>query len=155
MGIGADGAGKSLGDHGTADHDLGRKPALAHQTHGVLHADHGGGHQRRKPDNGRADGFGLVDDPLGRYVLTEIDDLETVVAQHEADDILADIVDVAFHRGHDHLGLIRVGRFGKQRFQTGKAVAHGLGRDKQLGQEKFLALVALPHLHDGRDEFLV
>ena len=37
-----------------------------------------------------------------RHHHAEVDDLVVVAAEHDADDVLADVVDVAFDRGHQH-----------------------------------------------------
>ena len=46
-----------------------------------------------------------LQDVLERHHDAEIDDLEIVALQDHADDVLADVVDVALDRGHDDLAL--------------------------------------------------
>jgi len=66
--------------------------------------------QRRRDQAGQADdvgalGLGGLDDPGGRHHDAEIDHLEIVTLQHDADDVLADVVDVALDGGeHDLAG---------------------------------------------------
>ena len=45
----------------------------------------------------------VVEDLLRRHHDAEIDDLVVVALQHHADDVLADVVDVALDRGHHDL----------------------------------------------------
>ena len=42
---------------------------------------------------------GRVEDPLGRHHHAEVDDLVVVAAEHDPDDVLADVVHVALDRG--------------------------------------------------------
>ena len=66
--------------------------------------------QRRRDQPGEADDVGAhlaggVEDLLGRHHDAEVDDLVVVALQHDADDVLADVVDVALDRGHDDLAV--------------------------------------------------
>jgi len=77
-----------------------------------LHLFGNGDHfiQRRRNQPGQADDIRLIFVGGLQYVRPgdhhpEIDDLEPVALQHDADDILADIVHIALDRGHDDLAL--------------------------------------------------
>ena len=56
--------------------------------------------QPRQADYIRVDLPRLRNDVLARNHHAEVGDLEIVTAQHDADDVLADVVHVALHRGH-------------------------------------------------------
>src|SRR5207248_9765927 len=62
--------------------------------------------ERRRDESRQADEIRLLapgglEDLLARHHDAEVDDLEVVTLKHYADDVLADVVDVALHRGHD------------------------------------------------------
>ena len=66
--------------------------------------------ERRRDQAAEADDVGLVvdgglQDLVGRHHHAEVDHLVVVAAEHDADDVLADVVDVAFDGGHDQLAL--------------------------------------------------
>ena len=74
--------------------------------------------QRRRNQTGQSDGHSLVfnggiDDGLCRHHHAKIDDFKIIAGEHNADDVLADIVDVSFDRGHDDaaIGAARVPGF--------------------------------------------
>jgi hypothetical protein len=50
---------------------------------------------------------GLVEDAIARDHHAEVDHLVVVAAEHHADDVLADVVDVALDRGQQHPALRR------------------------------------------------
>ena len=93
---------------------------------------------------------------LGRHIFSGIDDVEAVIAQQQGHDVLADIVDVPFHRRHHDDGpLFGPATFFKQRFKFGEGRLHGLGRTDELRQEILPLFVAVAHFRNGRDEHLV
>ena len=51
-----------------------------------------------------------LQNPIARHHHAEIDDLVAVAAEHDADDVLADVVDVALDGRQDDLALARVRR---------------------------------------------
>ena len=55
---------------------------------------------------------GGLQDPIGRHHDAEIDDLVVVAPENDADDVLADVVDVALHGGQDDLARRSTGRAG-------------------------------------------
>ena len=61
--------------------------------------------ERRRDEPAQADHVGAdfarrFQNFVARHHHAQVDDFIIVAAQHHADDILADVVDVAFHRGH-------------------------------------------------------
>ena len=72
---------------------------------GLLHALEGGGHQGREPHEV---GILLPDGVhhcLHRHIAAKVDDLEAIVLEDDADDVLADVVDVALDGGEDDAAL--------------------------------------------------
>ncbi len=66
--------------------------------------------ERRRDQSAQADDVDLllargVEDLLARHHHAEIDHLVVVAAEHDADDVLADVVHVALDRGHEHFAL--------------------------------------------------
>ena len=73
--------------------------------------------ERRRDEAGQPDEVGValdrgVEDLLRGHHDAEVDHLEVVALEHDADDVLADVVHVALHRRHHDraLGLARVAR---------------------------------------------
>ena len=76
--------------------------ALALQPRGE--ADHlveRGGDQAGEPDEVGVVLLRCLDDLLGRHHDAEVDDLVVVALEDDADDVLADVVDVSLHGRHD------------------------------------------------------
>ena len=66
--------------------------------------------ERRRDQSGEPDDVDLFlarrgEDLLRRHHHAEIGDLVVVAGEHDADDVLADVVNVAFHRGHEHAAV--------------------------------------------------
>jgi hypothetical protein len=63
--------------------------------------------QRRRDQAGQADHVDVLarrfEDLVGRHHHAQVDDLVVVALQHDADDVLADVVHVALDRGHQDL----------------------------------------------------
>ncbi len=84
--------------------------------------------------------FGGIEDFLCRDHDAEVNHFEVVALQHHADDVLADVVDVALDGGHEDLalGLAVLVFF---RFDVGQQVGDGFFHDARafyhLGQEHF------------------
>ena len=92
---------------GAADQQRDLEPLALHLAGEVDHLV-----ERRRDQPGQADQVGadlggLVEDLLRRHHHAEVDHLVVVALQHHADDVLADVVDVALHRGH-HDGAVGV-----------------------------------------------
>lgn len=99
----------NAGGHDRApDHHVDPEAALLHEIDRVPHTDHRGGHQRGKPDEIGLVRDGGLDDGFGLHVLAQIHDLKAVVAEHEADDVLADVVNIALNGG-DNDDFLRFG----------------------------------------------
>ena len=85
--------------------------------------------------------FRRVENGFRRHHDAEIDDLVAVASQHDADDVLADIVHVAFHGRHQDPAIRRVGRAEKLlflfevRLQPGDGLFHHTGGFDHLRQE--------------------
>ena len=101
--------------------------------------------ERRGDEAGQADHVGVVvvgalQDVLPRHHDAEVDDLEPVALQDHADDVLADVVDVALDGGHDDPALA-LGGAGLLLFlldegdQVGDGLLHHPRRLHDLGQE--------------------
>ena len=94
-----------FGGRGAANQQWQRKVLALHLLGHMHHFIERGGNQSRQPNNiGILFASGLQNF-LGRHHDAKIDHLIIVALQHNADDILADIVDIAFDRSHDDLAL--------------------------------------------------
>ena len=74
--------------------------------------------QRRRDQPGQPDDVGVVllggvEDLLRRHHHAEVDDVVVVALQHDADDVLADVVDVALDRRHDDRAVAAPGVLGR------------------------------------------
>ena len=114
--------------------------------------------QRRGDQAGQADNVALlVDGGLQDFFrwhhYSQIDDVITVTAQDHADNILADVVYIAFYRGHQNLAL-GLGGVALFLFDKGDQVRYGLfhyaGGLDHLGQEHLAgAEQVADHVHAG------
>ena len=113
---------------------------------GPLHLARDGDHfiERGRDQPRQADEVGLMllgrrEDVGPRRHDAQVDDLIAVALQHDADDVLADVVDVALDRGHDDLAL--AGQFPldlvgfDERQQVRHRALHHAGRLDHLRQE--------------------
>ena len=106
--------------------------------HLLGHADHLV--QRRRDQPGQPDGAGAlgdrrVQDRRGRDHDAEVDDLVVVAAEHDADDVLADVVHVALDRGEHDLAL--------------RAAAAALGSAAPVPSSQPALCLLLLGLHEG------
>ena len=114
--------------------------------------------QRGRDKAGQADDVDLmfaggIENLLARLHDAEINYIEAVALQDDADDVLADVVHVAFHRRHQDLA-VGFGR-GVQRFfrlhirhQVGHRFLHDAGRLDHLRQEHLaVAKQVTDHVH--------
>ena len=100
--------GVRLRGRGAADQQGNGHAAALHLARHVYHLVQGRRDQAGEAHHVRADFLGGVENALGRRHHAEVVDLEVVALQHHADDVLADVVDVALHRGeHDLAGAAR------------------------------------------------
>jgi hypothetical protein len=100
--------------------------------------------QRGRDEPGEADDVhalvaGLLEDGRGGDHDPQIDDLIVVALEDDADDVLADVMNVALDRGHEYLAGGLMHAAGLLRLQEGLEIGHGLlhdpGRFDHLGQE--------------------
>ena len=84
-----------------ADQQRQLEPLALHLAGEVAHLLERRRDQPGQPDQVRAGLPRRVEDPAGRDHHAEVDDLVVVAGEHDADDVLADVVDVALDRGHD------------------------------------------------------
>ena len=87
--------------------------------------------QRRRDQPGQPDDVGAlgdrgVEDRLGRHHHAEVDHLVVVAAEHDADDVLADVVHVALDRGEHDLALRAAARLLRlhERLEVGDRALH-------------------------------
>ncbi|MNX96740.1 hypothetical protein D3C86_1290720 [compost metagenome] len=97
------------------------------------------GDQAAEADDVRLVFDGGVQDAVSGDHDAQVDDLVVVTLKHDADDVLADVVDVALDRGHQDAArlLARLaGLFGlHEGFQPGHGLLHHAGRLHHLRQE--------------------
>ena len=72
---------------------------------GLFHALEGGGHQGRKAHQMHILFPHGVHHGLHRHIAAKVDDLEAVVLEDDADDVLADVVDIALDGREDDAAL--------------------------------------------------
>ena len=86
----------------------------------------------------RMSGFSLRWRQIGfdRVVDAEVDDIEASTFHHHADQVLADIVNVALDCADDHLALFWGAGGGKQRAQDEHAGLHRIGRQQNFRHEQ-------------------
>ena len=73
---------------------------------------------------------------LDRIVDAEVDDVEAGAFHHHADEVLADVVDVALDGADDHLALLGRAGGGEQRAQDEHAGLHRVGRQQHFRHEQ-------------------
>ena len=73
---------------------------------------------------------------LDRVVDAQVDDLEAGAFHHHADQVLADVVDVALDRADHHLADLLGTGLGQQGTQDDHAGLHGAGRQEDLRHEE-------------------
>ena len=126
---------------GGAANQQGRVEALPF--HLGCHVDHliqGRRNQPAQPDQVRLPGAGRVQDGLSGHHHAQILDAVTIATQHHPHDVLADVVHIALHRGHDNAGLDRTGTALRLcLLNVGRKPGHGLlhhaGALDHLGQK--------------------
>ncbi len=155
--VGADGSRILLRDGRTADHDdhVVADAGLLECVDVRLEHRH-----RRREESGEADDVGLVlldrlDELLGSDVDAEVVDGEPGALEHDVDEVLADVVDVALDGAHDvGADLLRAG-LGEERTEDVECALHRARRDEHLGNEEVAALEACADLLERRDERVV
>ena len=96
-----------------------------------------------------------LDELLGCDVDAEIVHGEAGALEHDVDEVLADVVDVALDGAHDiGADLLRAG-LGEQRAEDVERALHRARGDEHLGNEEVAALEPCAHLLQRRDERVV
>ena len=115
--------------------------------HGLLHGADRGRHKRRQPHQADALLACRAQHLFRLDVAAKVDHAEAVVLQQHLDDVLADVVDIALHRGH--CDGVRshavVGGIAHARLDHVESHLHRLGRSHQLGKEELPFVELLPH----------
>ena len=141
--------GRMLGaGRGAADQERNVHAQPLHFTGDVNHLFEAGGNQPAEPDHIGLVFAGRLQDLLAGDHHAQVDDLVIVAAQHDADDVLADVVHVALDGGQDD-------RAAGRRFAVGRAAAGGQFFRLHEGHEVGDGL--LHHactFHDLREEHL-
>ena len=106
----------------------------------VYHLVERGGDQTGQADHVRADFDGLVEDLVAGDHDAHVGDFEAVAGEHDADDVLADVVDVALDGGDEEPAgrtLVRIGGFFRLhvRLEPGDGLLHHAGGFDHLRQE--------------------
>ena len=152
--VGADRVGVLLGDRGTADHHdhVVADPGLRQRVHVGLEHRHRGGEERREADDVRLVLLDRGHELLGRHLDAEVDHLEAGPLEHDVDEVLADVVDVALDRAHQELADRLDAGLGEQRAQHLHGAGHRATGDQHLGHEEVAALEPRPDLLERGDE---
>ncbi len=125
---------------GAADEERNGEPLALHLARHERHFLERGGDEPAEPDDVDPLAARRLEDLGARHHHAEVDDLVVVALQHDAHDVLADVVDVTLHRGHEHapVGLRHVGGL-PLRLDVRDQVRDGLLHDARalhhLGQE--------------------
>ena len=121
---------------------------------GGLHTGHRGGHQGGKAHQRRSGFADCLHHALGRHVPAQIQNVISVIFQNDADNVLADVVDVPLDGGNDNpalaLPLAAAGGKGRLDFLEGRL--GGGGGLEQLGQEERSLFKTVPHGVQRGDE---
>ena len=138
VGVGPDGLGEGLVQRRTADqHDVVVADAfLLQRVDHDLHVRHGGGQQRRHAENVRLMLLERVQVLVDVAVDAEVDHLEPGTLHHHADQVLADVVDVALDGADHHLADLRRPGLDQQRAQDRHAGLHRVGGQQHLRHEQ-------------------
>ena len=88
----------------------------------------------------------------GRHLDAEVDHLEAGALEHDVDEVLADVVDVALDRAHQELADRLHAGLGEQRPQPLHRAGHRAAGDQHLGHEEVAALEAGADLLERGDE---
>ena len=103
VGIRPDGGGIVCGEHRSAHDDIGLGCGGTQGADGFLHGRNGGGHQCREAHNGGVQAGDGLHNGLGRNVTAKVGDGVAVVLKQEADNVLADVVNVALDGCKDNV----------------------------------------------------
>ncbi len=117
---------------GTADQQRHLEPGALHLAGDPDHLVERRGDQAGQADHVDVAFAGGVEDRLRRHHHAEVDDLVVRAAEHDADDVLADVVHVALHGGEQHRAGLRAGVLAAlgldERGEVGDRLLHHAGR---------------------------
>ena len=113
---------------GAADEQRHREAAALHLAGDVAHLFERGRDETGQADHVRAYLLGRLEDLVAGHHDAEIDDREVVALEHDADDVLADVVHVALDRGEHHRAVGLLHAVG-QRLDERDQMRHGLFHD--------------------------
>jgi hypothetical protein len=88
-------------------------------------------------------------------VVAEIDDFVTGALEHDGDEVLPDIVQIALDRADGDLAPRFAPGGGDEGFEKGQAGLHGAGGDQQFGDVGFVPGETVAHFAHGRNHGLV
>ena len=134
IGVGPDRLRERLVQRGPADKDdvVAAHPLFLQGVDDDLHVGHGGGQQRRHPQDLGLMLLDRLEIVLDRVVDADVDDLEPGAFHHHADEVLADVVDVALDRADHHLADLGGAGLGQERPQDDHPGLHGIGRHQHF-----------------------
>ena len=93
-----------------------------------------------------------VDERFGRDLDAEVDDLEAGALEHDVDEVLADVVDIALDRPHQERPDFLGAGVGEERTEDLECAAHRTPGDQHLGDEEIAALEARADLLERRNQ---
>ena len=133
-----------------ADHNLRRAARRPQIFDNLIDLNHRRCHERAQPDDIRVVFEGSANNFFRVNVLAEVNEFEAAVGKQRADNIFAQVVDVALDRGNDKSSL-RLGLPGRENFfELVEGKAHGLGREEHLREKNFSrAEVFAEFVHGG------
>ena len=138
IGVGADRLGEGFVQRRAADqHDI----IVAHAfflkfVDHHFHIGHGGGQQRRHAENLRLVLVDRLEIFLDAVVDADVEHLESGPLHHHADEVLADVVDVALDGADHHPADLGRAGGGQQRAQDRHAALHRIGRHQHFRHEQ-------------------
>jgi hypothetical protein len=108
--------------------------------------------QRRQADRGRIELPCLVDDGLHRHLLAEIEHGVAVVREDRLDQVLADVVHVAEHRGEHDAPLGHIGALLEVALELRDGLLHDLGALQHERQDELTRTELVTDLLHGRQQ---
>ena len=118
-----------------------------------LHVGHGGGEQGAHADDVGLEGLGRGGEFLDALVHADVLDLEPGALGHHADEVLADVVEIAADGAHEQAtGGIGVALGAEERLEDEHPGFHGTGADEHLGHVENVVLEVLADDTHAGDE---
>src|ERR1039458_6997089 len=155
--IGADFVGEHLADGGSADGHLDSGEAGGFKTiDHRFHVGHGGGQQGAHPNDIGFALFGSGPEFVDALVHADIMHFEAGAFGHHADQVLADVVQVAAHGAHEQRANALDALAGAEEgFEHRHAGFHGARGDEHLGDVENVVLEIFSHHAHAGDQALV